>query len=99
MGWPLLACNTTSEKALPMLPHTMGCLPEALSIKPISVTIVLFPFVPVIEIISPLENHEASSISLIRGIWHCLAIFRAAELSLIPGLTITIPDFFRMSSQ
>ena len=56
-------------------------------------TVVVLPFVPVIQIFFDFERFPANSISLITGILSALILRKILELLGIPGDLIIISDF------
>src|SRR5687768_13570862 len=70
-----------------MLPPTSTCRPSASSIRPMTVVVVDFPFVPVTAITRPLSQRDASSISPIVSTRRAAASWKAGWRSDTPGLT------------
>ncbi len=76
-SWKLLAsttcrvsgvdADTCRLSGVPRLPPTVTLNPAAVSIRPASVVVVDFPFVPVIAITRPCSQRDASSSSPITG--------------------------------
>ena len=60
---PASTASTCALSGTPMLPPTSTCRPAALSIRPISVVVVDFPFVPVMAMTRPCSQRDASSSS------------------------------------
>src|SRR5688572_3421839 len=79
--------STCADSGTPMLPPTSTGRPPDSSIRPITVTVVDFPFVPVTAITRPLSHREASSISPIVSTPRADASSKAGWRSGTPGLT------------
>ena len=72
-----------------MLPPTVTLKPAASSIRPVSVVVVDFPFVPVIAITRPCSQRDASSISPMTGTPVARAACTTGWSGGTPGLSTT----------
>ena len=96
-SWKLLASttwivssvesSTCALSAWPMLPPTSTWWPPASSIRPVSVVVVDFPFVPVIATMRPRSQREASSSSPMTGTPAARALAMAGCVGGTPGLS------------
>src|SRR5882672_3026043 len=77
---------TCALRGVPMLPPTTALKPPAVNMRPASVVVVDFPFVPVIATMRPVSQRDASSTSPITGMPALRAAATCGWVSGTPGL-------------
>ena len=82
-----------------MFPPTTAVRPPAVNMRPVSVVVVDFPFVPVIATMRPVSQRDASSISPMMGTPASRAAAICGWSSGMPGLTTSKSADVNVSSR